>query len=174
MTAMDTLAAIGAGAPEIPRFDDGMVNIRELIRLMAEALVNEIMDAQADDACADGNRRNGYRERSLVTSVGTISLRIPKLRRGSYFPEDLIVRYSRVDRAVIAAVSEMAANGVSTRRAGRVAASLGIDRMSASQVSRICESLDDIVADLQERDLSDVAFPYVFVKPKMNLSLCSF
>lgn len=49
---MDTLAAIGAGAPEIPRFDDGMVNIRELIRLMAEALVNEIMDAQADDACA--------------------------------------------------------------------------------------------------------------------------
>lgn len=160
---MDTLAAIGAGAPEIPRFDDGMVNIRELIRLMAEALVNEIMDAQADDACADGNRRNGYRERSLVTSVGTISLRIPKLRRGSYFPEDLIVRYSRVDRAVIAAVSEMVTNGVSTRKAGRVAASLGIDRMSASQVSRICESLDDIVADLQERDLSDVAFPYIWL-----------
>ena len=73
MTAMDTLAAIGAGAPEIPRFDDGMVNIRELIRLMAEALVNEIMDAQADDACADGNRRNGYRERSLVTSVVSIA-----------------------------------------------------------------------------------------------------
>jgi hypothetical protein len=66
---MDTLAAIGAGAPEIPRFDDGMVNIRELIRLMAEALVNEIMDAQADD----GNRRNGYRERSLVTSVVSIA-----------------------------------------------------------------------------------------------------
>lgn len=160
---MDTLAAIGAGAPEIPRFDDGMVNIRELIRIMAEALVNEIMDAQADDACADVNRRNGYRERSLVTSVGTISLRIPKLRRGSYFPEDLIVRYSRVDRAVIAAVSEMVTNGVSTRRAGRVAASLGIDRMSAPQVSRICESLDDIVADLQGRDLSDVAFPYIWL-----------
>lgn len=160
---MDTLAAIGAGAPGIPRFDDGMVNIRELIRLMAEALVNEIMDAQADGACADGNRRNGYRERSLVTSVGTISLRIPKLRRGSYFPEDIIVRYSRVDRAVIAAVSEMATNGVSTRKAGRVAASLGIGRMSASQVSRICESLDDIVADLQGRDLSDVAFPYIWL-----------
>ncbi len=89
------------GAPkvyEIPRFDDGMVNIQELIRIMAESLVNEIMDAQAEDACADGNQRNGYRERSLMTSVGTINLRIPKLRRGSYFPEDLIVRYSRVDR----------------------------------------------------------------------------
>ena len=150
-------------ATEIPRFDDGMVNIQELIRIMAEALVNEIMDAQAEDACVDGNQRNGYRERTLVTSVGIINLRIPKLRRGSYFPEGLIVRYSRVDRAVIAAVSEMATCGVSTRKAGRVAASLGIDRMSASQVSRICGSLDDIMADLRERDLSDASFPRIWV-----------
>lgn len=61
MTAMGTLAAIGAGAPEIPRFDDGMVNINELVRTLAEALVNEIMDAQAEDACAEGNKRNGHR-----------------------------------------------------------------------------------------------------------------
>ena len=160
---MDSLEHGTAAMAEIPRFDDGMVNIQELIRIMAESLVNEIMDAQAEDACADGNQRNGYRERTLVTSVGAINLRIPKLRRGSYFPEDLLVRYSRVDRAVIAAVSEMVTNGVSTRKAGRVAASLGIDRMSASQVSRICGALDEIVADLQGRDLSDVAFPYVWV-----------
>lgn len=151
---MDSLEHGTAAMAEIPRFDDGMVNIQELIRIMAESLVNEIMDAQAEDACADGNQRNGYRERTLVTSVGAINLRIPKLRRGSYFPEDLLVRYSRVDRAVIAAVSEMVTNGVSTRKVERVAASLGIDRMSASQVSRICESLDEIVADLQGRDLS--------------------
>lgn len=154
------------GAPkvyEIPRFDDGMVNIQELIRIMAESLVNEIMDTQAEDACADGNQRNGYRERSLMTSVGTINLRIPKLRRGSYFPEDLIVRYSRVDRAVIAAISEMVACGVSTRKVERIAAQMGIDRMSSSQVSRICESLDGIVADLQSRDLSEVAFPYIWL-----------
>ena len=130
---------------------------------MAESLVNEIMDAQAEDACADGNRRNGYRERALVTSVGTINLRIPKLRRGSYFPEDLLTRYSQVDRAVVAAVSEMVTCGVSTRKVERVAASLGIDRMSASQVSRICESLDGVVADLQERDLSGTSFPYIWV-----------
>lgn len=67
---MNTLAAIGPDLPEMPRFDDGMVNIRELIRTMAEALVNEIMDAQAEDACADGNQRNGYRDRALVTSGG--------------------------------------------------------------------------------------------------------
>ena len=85
---MDSLDQRAPECAEIPRFDDGMVNIQELIRIMAESLVNEIMDAQAEDACADGNRRNGYRERALVTSVGTINLRIPKLRRGSYFPED--------------------------------------------------------------------------------------
>ena len=163
MTAMNTLAAIGPDLSEMPRLDDGMVNIRELIRTMAEALVNEIMDAQAEDACADGNQRNGYRDRALVTSVGVINLRIPKLRRGSYFPEDLLVRYSRVDRAVIAAVSEMVTCGVSTRKVEKVASALGVDRMSASQVSRICESLDAAVADLQERDLSGVAFPYVWV-----------
>lgn len=101
MATMDSLEQQAGITGEMPRFDDGMVNIQELIRIMAESLVNEIMDAQAEDACADGNQRNGYRERSLVTSVGTINLRIPKLRRGTYFPDDLLVRYSRVDRAVM-------------------------------------------------------------------------
>ena len=160
---MDSLEHGRAVAGQIPRFDDGMVNIRELLRVMAEALVNEIMDAWAEDACADGSQRNGYRDRTPVTGVGAINLRIPKLRRGSHFPEDLLVRYSRVDRAVIAAVSEMVASGVSTRKVERVAQTPGIDRMSASQVSRICESLDDAVADLQGRDLSGAAFPYIWV-----------
>ena len=160
---MDTLQHAGLTVPEMPRFEDGMVNIQELIRIMAESLVNEIMDAQAEDACADGNQRNGYRERKLTTSVGPITLRIPKLRRGSYFPEDLIERYSRVDRAVIAAVSEMVTCGVSTRKVEKVARTLGVDRMSASQVSRICEVLDAAVEDLQTRDLSDVGFPYLWL-----------
>lgn len=160
---MDTIHEMTADAALMPRFDDGMVNMTELIRVMAESLVNEIMDAQADEACEAGNQRNGYRERKLTTSVGTINLRIPKLRAGSYFPEDLIERYSRADRAVVAAVSEMVANGVSTRKVKRVAQSMGIDRMSASQVSRMCSSLDESVADLQERDLSDVSYPYVWL-----------
>lgn len=109
------------------------------------------------------HRRNGYRVRKLVTSVGTINLRIPKLHAGSYFPEDLIERYLRVDRAVIAAVSEMLTNGVSTRKVKRAAQSMGIDRMSASQVSRMCSSLDESVADLQERDLSGVTYPYIWL-----------
>ena len=163
MAAMDSLkqqTTIGNG---MPRFDDGMVNIQELIRIMAESIVNEVMDAQAEDACADGDQRNGCRERALVASVGAISLRIPKLRRGSYFPEDLLVRCSRADRAVVAAVSEMVTSGVSARRIERVAAQMGVERMSASQVSRICKSLDDIVLDLRGRDLSDVALPCIWL-----------
>lgn len=66
---MYTLPVSGADAPQMPRFDDGMVDMRELLRAMAESLVNENMDAQAEDACADGNQRNGYRERRLITSV---------------------------------------------------------------------------------------------------------
>lgn len=160
---MDKIHEIAGDGALMPRFDDGMVNMAELVRVMAESLVNEVMDAQADEACEGGNQRNGYRERKLVTSVGTINLRIPKLRAGSYFPEDLIERYSRVDRAVVAAVSEMVANGVSTRKVKRVAQTMGIDRMSASQVSRICSSLDESVADLRERDLSDVTYPYIWL-----------
>jgi putative transposase len=163
MTAMKSLEQGGPVVPEIPRFDDGMVNLQELIRMMAEALVNEIMDAQADEACADGNSRNGYRRRTLVTSVGAIELRIPKLRMGTYYPDDLLVKYSRVDRAVIAAVSEMVANGVSTRKVEKVAHALGIDRMSASQVSRVCESLDEVVEDLQTRAFEGVRFPYLWL-----------
>ena len=100
MAAMDSLKQQTTIGHDMPRFGDGMVNIQELIRIMAESIANEVMDAQAGDACADGNQRNGYRERALVASVGAINLRIPKLRRGSCFPEDLLVRYSRADRVV--------------------------------------------------------------------------
>lgn len=158
---MDKIHEIAGDGALMPRFDDGMVNMAELIRVMAESPVDEIMDARADEACEGGNRRDGYRERRLATGVGTINLGIPKLRAGGHFPEDPIERYSRAGRAVIAAVSEMAANGVSAGKAKRAARAMGIDRMSASQVSRICSSLDESVAGLRERDLSDVTHPYI-------------
>ncbi|MDO4499451.1 MAG: transposase [Coriobacteriaceae bacterium] len=100
---MKTLTEISLALPEIPGFDDGMVDMRELIRTMAESLVNEIMSAQADIMCEEqGNARNGYRERTLITSVGPISMKTPKVRMGSYFPDGLIERYSRTDRTVVA------------------------------------------------------------------------
>lgn len=86
------------------------------------------MDAEAGQLCAGGaNSRNGYRERNLVTCVGDITLRIPKLRSDSFFPEDVVERYQRVDRAVVSAVAEMCATGTSTRKVQRVAELLGRD-----------------------------------------------
>lgn len=60
---MDNIHEIASDGAEMPRFDDGMVNLSELLRIMAESLVNEIVDARADEACEAGNQRNGYRER---------------------------------------------------------------------------------------------------------------
>ena len=116
----------GAAAHEMPRFAGGMVNLRGPIRMTAEAVIDEAMGAQAEDA-RDGNVRNGRRERALVAGVGRLAPRIPKLRRGTCFPEDLPARYSRTDRAVMAAAAEMVANGVSTRKAEKEAHSPGVD-----------------------------------------------
>lgn len=126
--------------------------------------MNEIMDAQADMACEDGaTARNGYRERGLATPVGDIVLRIPKLRAGTHFPEGLIERRSRADRAVAAAVAESWTNGVSTRTMERIARKVGIGRLSKDQVSAMCRSLDAGVAELFSRDLGEVGFPYLFL-----------
>lgn len=68
---MESLAESVREQPAMPRFEDGSANLRELIRRLAEDVVNAIMDAEADQLCAGGaNSRNGYRERNLVTCVG--------------------------------------------------------------------------------------------------------
>lgn len=139
------------------------LDLGALTRALLESALNAIMDEQADMACEGGaNSRNGYRERGLVTPAGKITLRIPKLRCGTYFPEGMLERYSRVDKAVAAAVAEMYANGVSTRKVERIAQRMGIDRLSSSQVSRICERLDAEVAALRAREF-DVSMPYLFL-----------
>ena len=86
---MDSIADVAApeAALAIPRFEDGFVNMQELLRQLAESVVNEIMSAEADQLCgATGNSRNGYRDRRPVTCVGVLNLRIPKLRAGSSSP----------------------------------------------------------------------------------------
>lgn len=108
--------------------EDGELDMQKLIRILLESALNAIMDEQADMACEGGaNSRNGYRERGLLTPAGKITLRIPKLRCGTYFPDGILERYSRVDKAVAAAVAEMYATGVATRKVERVAAKVGLD-----------------------------------------------
>ena len=127
----------------MPRFDDGAIDMQELIRRPAEQVVNAVMDAEADQLCGGGaNSRNGYRERSLATRVGTLTLRIPKLRTGSFFPEDVTERHRRVDRALVAAVAEMYATGTSARKVQRVAEKMGVSRPSKDRVGATASSLD--------------------------------
>ena len=90
-------------------------------------------------------------------------LRIPKLRAGTHFPEGLIERRSRADRAVAAAVAESWTNGVSTMKMERIARKMGIGRLSKDQVSAMCRSLDTAVAELFSRDLGGGRFPYLFL-----------
>ena len=144
---MESIADVALeAAMAIPRFEDGFASMQELLRQLAESIVNEIMSAEADQLCeATGNSRNGYRERRLVTCVGTLTLWIPKLRVGSFFPDDVLERHRRVDRAVAAAVAEMYATGTSTRKVQKAAAAMGIERLSKDQASAICEHLDSEV-----------------------------
>lgn len=135
-----------------------------MARALVEACVNEVMSAQADAMCEEtGTSRNGFRERRLETQVGAITLGIPKLREGAYFPEGIVERWSRVDRAVICAASEMFALGVSTRKVGKVPEKMGAARLSKDRVSRICFELDAEVSELRGRDLSGQRFPYLWV-----------
>lgn len=148
----------------MPRFDDGAIDMQELLRRLAEQVVNAVMDAEADQLCGGGaNSRNGYRERGLATCVGTLTLRIPKLRTGSFFPDDVIERYQRVDRALVAAVAEMYATGTSTRKVQRVAEKMGVFRLSKDQVSAIASSLDADIDELCSRPLDGGPVPYVWL-----------
>ena len=93
----EALAAAGVRA-------DGTIDINAALRSLLEGLLNAVMDEQASEL---GVPRNGYRERSLDTCVGRVTLRIPKLREGTYFPEDVVARWSRTDTALASAVCDM-------------------------------------------------------------------
>lgn len=157
MTAMSTLHQ------DMPATGGESFDLQALTRALLESALNAIMDEQADMACEGGvSSRNGYRERGPVTPAGKITLRIPKLRCGTYFPEGMLERCSRADKAVAAIATEMHANGVSTRKVERIAQRMGIDRLPSSRVGRICKRLDAEVAALRAREF-DMAMPCLFL-----------
>jgi transposase-like protein len=150
------------------RAGEGLDLVRRGVALVLQELI-ELEAAQAIGAERyerTGERtthRNGSRERVLSTKAGDIDLRIPKLRRGSFFPALLEPR-RRIDRAVWAVVMEAYVHGVSTRKVDDLVAALGIDTgISKSEVSRICGELDGVVAEFRERRLDHIRFPYVFL-----------
>ena len=147
---------------------DGDVDfLREALRV----LVDGIMDAEvsAQIGAQHGERspervtyRNGYRNRTWDTRVGTMELHIPKLREGSYFPSLLEPR-RRSEKALLSVIQQAYVEGVSTRRVDDLIKALGCDGISSSQVSRICEQLDEVVESFLGRPLDGGPYPYVWL-----------
>jgi putative transposase len=128
------------------------------------------MSAEADSVCGAEygarsaertNVRNGYRGREFDTRAGTLDVAIPRLRSGSYFPDWLLERRRRAERALTTVVATCYLLGVSTRRMEKLVESLGITRLSKSQVSEMAKDLDAQVADFQHRPFDQG--PYTFL-----------
>ncbi len=98
------------------------------------------------------NQRNGYRKRGWKTCVGYLELLIPKLRKGSYFPQ-FLKRRCLVEETLLGVVREAWVQGVSTRSMKRLAGVLGTPNLSRSQVSRICRELDQRVQEFRQRPI---------------------
>ena len=107
--------------------------------------------------------RNGYRPRTLTTQVGDLALQIPKLRAGSFLPSILEPR-RRVDQALYAVIMEAYIGGVSTRKVDALVAALGSQSgISKSQVSRICQDIDQQVQAFLGRSLESSSYAYVYL-----------
>ncbi len=142
----------------------------DVLRSLLKTFVEALMAAEADAVCGAPygarsaervNSRNGYRPREWDTRAGTIELAIPKLRTGSYFPDWLLERRKRAERALTTVVATCYLLGVSTRRMEKLVDTLGITRLSKSQVSQMAKELDEHVESFRTRPLD--AGPYTFV-----------
>jgi putative transposase len=138
---------------------------------LLEAVLNQVLQAQATEQLnaepyeRTENRqgyRNGTYPHQLTTRVGTITLRVPRLRNGK-FSTELFARYQRSEQALVLALMEMVVNGVSTRKVAQITEELcGVD-FSKSTVSELCKRLDPIVTAWNERNLRDSRFPFLVV-----------
>ncbi len=142
----------------------------DLLRQMLQTFITALMGAEADAVCGAEygqasagrvNSRNGYRHRDFDTRAGTLDVAIPKLRQGTYFPDWLLERRRRAEAALTSVVAPCYLLGVSTRRMEKLVDSLGITRLSKSQVSIMARDLDEQVEAFRTRPLD--AGPYTFV-----------
>lgn len=144
----------------------------DLLRMMIREMAQRMMDAEVEQLCGAGygevspertNSRNGYRRREWDTRAGTIELAVPKLRSGSYYPEWLLERRRRAERALASVVATSYLLGVSTRRVEKLAEQLGVTRLSKSQVSVMARELDQMVADFRGRPLDQGPYTFVWI-----------
>jgi putative transposase len=140
--------------------------LKEGVRVLSQALmeleVQEHVGAGRHERSASRTgQRNGYRERSWDTRVGTMELKVPRVRDGGYFPSLLEPR-RKAERALAAVVQEAYVHGVYTRKVDELVKALGMSGISKSRVSTLCEELDEEVERFRNRPLEG-SYPYVWV-----------
>ena len=142
----------------------------DFLRSVAEAVLQLLIETDAEGLIGAGrhersperlNYRNGYRERTLDTRLGSLQLRVPKLRQGSYFPPFLEPR-KMTERALVAVIQEAWIGGVSTRRVDEIVQAMGLSGISKSAVSKLCKEIDERVGAFLERPLEGER-PYLWL-----------
>jgi transposase-like protein len=142
----------------------------DFLRAIAESVLQLIMEADVDGLIGAGRYergearqtwRNGYRDRSLDTRLGTLNLKIPKMRSGAYFPGFLEPR-KMAEKALVAVIQEAWINGVSTRKVDELVQAMGMTGISKTSVSKLCKDIDERVHAFLKRPLSG-DWPYLWL-----------
>jgi len=148
-------------------------SLKVVTQLLMEAEVAQAIGAQKHERSTDrSNQRNGYRERPWHTRVGDIQLAIPKLRRGSYFPDWLLEPRRLSEQALLNVIQAAYVQGVSTRKVEALVQELGLAQLDKSKVSRITQALQAEVDGFRNRALPEPC-PYVYldaVYPKVRVN----
>lgn len=139
------------------------------LRAMAEMVADFVMEAEVTSKVGAApyersddrsTHRNGSRDRRWDTRLGTLSLKVPKLREGGYVPS-FIEHRKRSEQALVSVIQEAVVRGVSTRKIEAVLEELGIAGVSAGQVSQLCSALDEKVRQFRERPLGEIRYVWV-------------
>src|SRR5260370_12831277 len=142
----------------------------DFLKELSEAVLQRLMEFEVEGVVGAGGHgrseerhtdRNGFRDRTLETRLGTLELRIRKLRQGSYFPAFLEPRKT-AERALVAVVQEAWIQGVSTRKVDDLVQAMGMSGISKSQVSKLCQEIDERVGAFLNRRIEG-EWPYLWL-----------